>query len=216
MPIYGCAHTGEPGAANASKSFHDLGSCCDHLAISIQEQVKDEMQKSVFVLEEWLRLVEGVKEALRVQAGAAGLYFALLTECDKRERALQKGAQAGGKPVTEADVSEAKRKAEEARQRAELLGQRLRQEMVRFKQACRTARLACYTYGRTCVCVCVCVCLCVCVCVCVCVCINIYIYIDIQTYIHTYIRCDSSKPSLWSCARCCSASWKFRSRAGLS
>ena len=169
MPIYGCAHTGEPGAANASKSFHDLGSCCDHLAISIQEQVKDEMQKSVFVLEEWLRLVEGVKEALRVQAGAAGLYFALLTECDKRERALQKGAQAGGKPVTEADVSEAKRKAEEARQRAELLGQRLRQEMVRFKQACRTARLACYTYGRTCVCVCVCVCLCVCVCVCVCV-----------------------------------------------
>ena len=48
--------------------------------------------------------------------------------------------------------------AEEARQRAELLGQRLRQEMVRIKQACRTARLACYMYGRTCVCVCVCVC----------------------------------------------------------
>jgi sorting nexin-1/2 len=69
--------TGEPEAASASKSFHDLGSCCDHLAISIQEQVKDEMQKAVFVLEEWLRIVEGVKESLRTQAAAAGMYFAL-------------------------------------------------------------------------------------------------------------------------------------------
>ena len=59
--------TGEAEAATCSKSFHDLGSCCDHLAISVQEQVKDEMLKSVFVLEEWLRLVEGVKESLRTQ-----------------------------------------------------------------------------------------------------------------------------------------------------
>ena len=32
--------TGEPEAASCSKSFHDLGSCCDHLAISMQEQVE--------------------------------------------------------------------------------------------------------------------------------------------------------------------------------
>jgi len=126
--------TGEPEAATSSKSFHDLGSCCDHLAISLQEQVKDEMQKSVFVLEEWLRMVEGVKESLRTQAGSAGMYFAFLTDLDKKERAMQKGQQ-GGKPITEADISEAQRRVEEARQRAEMLGQRLRDEMTRFKKA---------------------------------------------------------------------------------
>jgi hypothetical protein len=98
-------------------------------------QVKEEMQKSVLVLEEWLRMVEGAKESLRTQAGAAGMYFALMADLDKKERALQRGGQGGGKPVSESDVSEAQRKAEEARQRAEMLGQRIRDEMVRFKRA---------------------------------------------------------------------------------
>lgn len=58
----------------------------------------------------------------------------LAQELDKKERAMQRGTQ-GGKPVTEADVSEVQRKVEEARQRAEMLGQRLRDEMIRFKKA---------------------------------------------------------------------------------
>ena len=45
-----------------------VDSCCDHLAINIQEQVKDEMEKTVFVLEEWLRIMEGAKVRLTEQA----------------------------------------------------------------------------------------------------------------------------------------------------
>ena len=35
------------------------------------------MLKSVFVLEEWLRLIEGVKESLRTQVQFSLVYFSL-------------------------------------------------------------------------------------------------------------------------------------------
>uniref|UniRef100_A0A7S4PBN6 Uncharacterized protein n=1 Tax=Guillardia theta TaxID=55529 RepID=A0A7S4PBN6_GUITH len=80
--------TGEEEAATTSKSFHDLGSCCDHLAINIQEQVKDEMEKTVFVLEEWLRIMEGAKEALRVHGATVAQSLAFMSDYEKKDRAL--------------------------------------------------------------------------------------------------------------------------------
>uniref|UniRef100_A0A7S4PBR1 PX domain-containing protein n=2 Tax=Guillardia theta TaxID=55529 RepID=A0A7S4PBR1_GUITH len=126
--------TGEEEAATTSKSFHDLGSCCDHLAINIQEQVKDEMEKTVFVLEEWLRIMEGAKEALRVHGATVAQSLAFMSDYEKKDRALKQGVPQGKANITESDVNEARRKVEESKQRAELLGQRLREEMMRLKR----------------------------------------------------------------------------------
>jgi len=98
--------TGEEEAATTSKSFHDLGSCCDHLAINIQEQVKDEMEKTVFVLEEWLRIMEGAKEALRVHGATVAQWLALMSEYEKKDRALKQGVPQGKATITESDVNE--------------------------------------------------------------------------------------------------------------
>jgi hypothetical protein len=46
---------------------------------------------------------------LRTQANVAGLYFALLSDLDKKERGFQKGVQQGGKMLNESDIEDAKR-----------------------------------------------------------------------------------------------------------
>mmetsp|Transcript_4075 Transcript_4075/g.6445 ORF Transcript_4075/g.6445 Transcript_4075/m.6445 type:complete len:420 (+) Transcript_4075:77-1336(+) len=121
-------------AATTSKAFLDLGSCCSQLAISIQQQSNDETRKALMVVDEWLRLVHGAQEALRVRSAAAGTHVALQQELERKQKALAAGTQQGRGNVSELDVSEARRKVDEARQRAELLGQRIREEMASLER----------------------------------------------------------------------------------
>jgi len=101
---------GDGEAASTSKSFHDLGSCCDHLSISFQKQSDDETRKSLMVIDEWLRIAQGAQEALRLRASALGHHLALSADLERKHKALTSGSQAGKNAVTESDVTEARRK----------------------------------------------------------------------------------------------------------
>jgi len=126
---------GDAEASTTSKSFHDLGSCCDHLALSFRKQGDDENNKALMVIDEWLRIVQGAQEALRVRANAVGHHAALNADLEKKHRALTSGTQAGKHSVSESDVTEARRKVEEAKQRADLLGERVKEELGRMQRA---------------------------------------------------------------------------------
>jgi sorting nexin-1/2 len=64
--------TGDPDSQGASKACTDLGSCCDHLSISLQHQANDEAKKALMVVDDWLRVVRGAKQAIKARGLAAG------------------------------------------------------------------------------------------------------------------------------------------------
>jgi hypothetical protein len=65
--------------------------------------------------------------------GQATHHMAMHADLDRKTRQFgNQSAQQGRPLLTESDIKEAQRRVEEARQRSELVGQRIREEMERF------------------------------------------------------------------------------------
>mmetsp|Transcript_55885 Transcript_55885/g.116912 ORF Transcript_55885/g.116912 Transcript_55885/m.116912 type:complete len:329 (-) Transcript_55885:221-1207(-) len=127
--------SGDEGAAGTSKALLDLGSCCDHVAKSVSRQSDEEARRALAVIDDWLRLIGGVKEALKTRSVAAETLLAVQSEAERKAKILALGGGQGKGAVSEGDVEEATRRADEARARADALAARLRSEMGRFRRA---------------------------------------------------------------------------------
>mmetsp|Transcript_5182 Transcript_5182/g.12009 ORF Transcript_5182/g.12009 Transcript_5182/m.12009 type:complete len:431 (-) Transcript_5182:107-1399(-) len=126
-------HEGQSGGEEAGKAFTDLGSCCDHLAISLQQQSNDEAKKALMVVDDWLRVVRGAKEAIKRRGEQGGNTVLLRQEVDRKTKLLATG-NGGKQGVTESDVMELSRKVEESARKCETLSERVRSEMEAMKR----------------------------------------------------------------------------------